>query len=57
MKFAEAEDLLYDGAKKLFKHNQLGSGSDLSKLYIEVLSKRQKRSDEELEKTFQRIAK
>ena len=54
-KFEDAENLLYEGAVELFKRNQISSGSDLSKLYIEVLGKREQRTPEELEKAFQRI--
>ena len=55
-KFQEAEDLLYDGANELFKYKQMGSGTDLSKLFIEVLGKRDIRTDTEKETAFKRIA-
>ena len=55
-KFEEAEDLLFDGADKLFKCKQISSGTDLSKLFIEVLGKRNQRTQDELEKAFKRIA-
>jgi len=55
-KFKEAEDLLYDGATELFKSKQISSGTDLSKLYIEVLEKRNERSDDEYEEAFKRIS-
>ena len=47
---SEAEDLLYDGAVELFKKKQISSGTDLSKLYIEVLEKRDDRTEDEREK-------
>ena len=49
-KLSEAEDLLYDGAGELFKKKQISSGTDLSKLYIEVLEKRDDRTEDEREK-------
>ena len=49
-KLSEAEDLLYDGAVELFKKKQISSGTDLSKLYIEVLEKRDDRTEDEREK-------
>ena len=49
-KLSEAEDLLYDGAMELFKKKQISSGTDLSKLYIEVLEKRDDRTEDEREK-------
>jgi len=55
-KFQDAEDLLYDGANELFKYKQMGSGTDLSKLFIEVLGKRDVRTDSEKETAFKRIA-
>ena len=55
-KFQEAEDLLYDGANELFRYKQTGSGIDLSKLFIEVLGKRDIRTDTEKETAFKRIA-
>jgi len=55
-KLSEAEDLLYDGAVELFKKKQISSGTDLSKLYIEVLEKRDDRTEDEREKAFQRLA-
>ena len=55
-KFQDAENLLYEGALQLFKRNQISSGTDLSKLYIEVLEKRSLRTDTELEDAFQRVA-
>jgi len=55
-KLSDAEDLLYDGAVELFKKKQISSGTDLSKLYIEVLEKRDDRTEEEREKAFQRLA-
>jgi len=53
---SDAEDLLYDGAMELFKKKQISSGTDLSKLYIEVLEKGDDRTEEEREKAFQRLA-
>ena len=47
---SEAEDLLYDGAVELFNKKQTSSGTDLSKLYIEVLEKRDERTEDEREK-------
>ena len=59
-KFTEAEDLLYDGAIELFKKKQISSGTDLAKLYVEVLEKRnrneQNGTEDEREKAFQRLA-
>jgi len=55
-KLSEAEDLLYDGAVELFKKKQISSGTDLAKLYIEVLEKRDDRTEDEREKAFQRLA-
>ena len=56
-KFAEAEDLLFNGALELFSHNQVSSGVDLTKLFIEVLEKtnQHQRPEDELEKAFQRV--
>ena len=56
-KFADAEDLLFDGAMKLFTHKQIGSGTDLAKLFVEVLEKTNERTSAELEKSYQRLAK
>ena len=42
--------MLYDGAVELFKKKQISSGTDLSKLYIEVLEKRDDRTEDEREK-------
>jgi len=36
-KFVDLEMLLYDGAVLLFSHDQVESGLDLSKLYVEIL--------------------
>jgi len=56
-KFAEAEDLLYEGSLELFKHKQVSSGTDLAITFIEVLGKTSDRSSENFEKAFQRVAK
>jgi hypothetical protein len=49
-KLSEAEDLLYDGAVELFNKKQISSGTEMSKLYIEVLEKRDDRTEDEREK-------
>jgi len=56
-KLTEAENLLFEGATELFKHKQISSGTDLAKLYVEVLEKRTERTSEEREIAFQRLAK
>lgn len=49
--------MLFEGANELFKRNQISSGTDLSKLYIEILGKSDScRSAEKLEDAFQRVA-
>ena len=49
-KWLELENMLYDGAVKLFNHNQGGSGADLSKLYLEILEKAEFKPTEEIMK-------
>ena len=47
-KWPELERMLYDGAAKLFGHDQGGSGSDLAKLYLEILEKAEFKPTEEI---------
>lgn len=56
-KFAQVEDLLYEGAVQLFNHKQTASGADLAKLYVQVLEKREDRDKHVLEEAFQRVAR
>ena len=37
-KYTELQSLLYDGAVLLFSHDEVASGTDLAKLYIDTLN-------------------
>ena len=37
-KYVELQSMLYDGAVLLFSHDQVASGTDLAKLYIDTLN-------------------
>ena len=37
-KFEELESMLFDGAVLLFSHEEIASGTDLAKLYIDTLN-------------------
>ena len=37
-KYTELQGMLYDGALLLFSHDEIASGTDLAKLYIDTLN-------------------
>ena len=49
-KWDELQTMLYEGAVKLFNHSQGGSGSDLAKLYLEILEKSEAKPSEDIMK-------
>lgn len=53
-KYGELEPMLYQGAITLFEANEIGSGTDLSKLYIQVLDEGHFEANED---HFQKVAK
>ena len=53
-KYEELERMLYDGAVLLFSHDEVASGTDLAKLYIDTLNEAEA-SPEEIH--FTRISK
>ena len=54
-KWTELENMLYEGAVKLFNYDQGGSGADLSKLYLEILEKAEMKPTEEIMKNVGRL--
>ena len=53
-KYEELQSMLYDGAVLLFTHEEVASGTDLAKLYIDTLNEAEA-APEEIH--FTRIAK
>ena len=53
-KYEELQGMLFDGAVLLFSHDQVASGTDLAKLYIDTLNEAES-SPEEIH--FIRISK
>ena len=37
-KYTELQEMLYDGSLLLFSHDEIASGTDLAKLYIDTLN-------------------
>ena len=45
-KYTELQGMLYDGALLLFSHDEIASGTDLAKLYIDTLNEAEAGPDE-----------
>jgi len=54
-KYTELESMLYDGSTLLFSHNQIESGIDLAKLYIETLKEGEFEPEDEQFKKISRL--